>query len=264
MGGQRRVRSEESGSRQNLAQEDLNNLLLSFQNAFQGGGQGQGLGYESIAPILGTELQLQQQFGARFQEQQQAAIQRDPILSRLSQTAQRGLDSILSGIASGNNLPSDVRQNLLQEIRGSQAARGVLESPRAGLEEAVRLSGGREAFRAARLAQAAPFISAGLNLGSQGRDFSVLGQFAPGPSEMLQGNLQSRNLAFQSASMNANLGAQADAARGQLIGTGIGLAGTVATGGLLGGVGGAGFGAGAMGGLGQFFGFPAGFGQTVT
>lgn len=228
-GGTPRVRAEGQGQRQNLAQEDLFNFLNSVIQNFGAGGTGPGT--KAAKRLLRSELELSRKFGGALAEQQRELIAQDPILSRLSQGAQKGLDRIFGGLGTAGRLPGDIRSNLTSEIRGSLASRGILESPSGALEEAVRLAGGREAFRAQRIAQAAPFISAGLNLGQQPRNFSPLGQFAPSASGLFQGQLQSRQISAGVAAQNAQLKAQGQQGLGQLLGAGLGAAATIFSGG---------------------------------
>lgn len=230
MGGAPRVRAEGSSQRQDLAQEDMFNFLNSITQNFGPGGTGPGA--KAAKRLMNTELALSRQFGLPMgleqQRVQQGLIANDPILSRLSKGAQQGLDKIFGGLGTAGRLPDDLRQNFTQEIRRSFASRGIMDSPNAALGEAVRLAGGREAFRAQRIAQAAPFISAGLSLGSApARSFNPFQSFLPGPEALFGGQLQSRGIAAGVAGQNAQLRAQSQAATGQLLGSVIGAGATL-------------------------------------
>lgn len=81
-----------------------------------------------------------------------------------------------------NGLPADVTRGILQGVRGSSSARGLLDSGTAGLEEVAALMGGRENLRSNRLAQVSNFLS---NTTS-----SYIDKLFPGMSTIYQGELQ--------------------------------------------------------------------------
>ena len=173
----------------------------------------------------------------------------------------QGLDVLtqgLEGLGGGDDSAfTDLDRTVSDAVRARQAGRGLFESDFAGIEEGLALSGARERFRAGRLAQAAPFLGSGLSSAARGqRNFNIMGQFVPSAGGLLQGQLQSRGLRLGADRSQQELSSQADLARGQLIGTGIGLVGSIGTGGAFGALGGAGFGSGALQGAGSFFGLP--------
>lgn len=272
MGSRRRIESDDPANRRTRAQQDLRFLMESFSEAFapmEKDGRITSVGQGAIERLLGTELRLAERFGPRFEDVRsriaEQRIENDPRLRQLDRISARGLGTIFQGLQGLNEpgaLPSDVRANLQESVRGAQAARGVLDSSAGAVQEAARLAGGTEAFRASRISQALPFISAGTQIRqAPQRSFGVVGQFAPGPAQLLGAQLQSQQIGQQAEFADTQLALQADQARAELIKSGILLAGSVATGGALGAAGavgfGGGFGSGALTGLGAAFGIPA-------
>jgi hypothetical protein len=81
-----------------------------------------------------------------------------------------------------NGLPTDVSRGILQGVRGSSSARGLLDSGTAGLEEVAALMGGRENLRNNRIAQVSNWLS---NTTS-----GYIDKLFPGMSTIYQGELQ--------------------------------------------------------------------------
>lgn len=203
-----------------------------------------------LAEVASREqLRIQKELGPAFQELQRELTERsirlDPVASRLRTLAVRsiegqtrvrtkleqattlGLDELVRG-----ELPGDVQRSLLEDVRGAQAARGVVASPGAAIEEAARLAGGREAFRASRLGQAGAFLTQSQNLAAPGIGFAnVPGvpqlsppqQFLPTPGAVFSGGIQLSDLSQRAALANAQLDFQRMQAYGQLAGTALGF-----------------------------------------
>jgi hypothetical protein len=66
---------------------------------------------------------------------------------------QKAVISGLEGIENGG-IPDDMRRTITEQLRQSQAARGIIDSNVAGVEEVVRLMGGSEQVRSRRIAEA--------------------------------------------------------------------------------------------------------------
>jgi hypothetical protein len=250
--GRRRISSEKFSNRQSRGFEDLQILLGAFGRAGRRGGpRGESQIEKTLRRMLGSQFRLQEQFTPAFTEQAQRfneqAIANDPRLSILSEGTQGGLSEIFRGL-SGPGAGDAFGQGAINQFRSIAQARGLdINNPGAALQETLGFQQFREGVRDLRLRQAAPFISAGLGL-SQGVVNPVpgaLGSVLPSGGQLLQGQLQSRQLGLQADIANQELGLQADAARGQLFGNIVGLAGTI---------GGAAIGGPIGAGIGSFFG----------
>lgn len=98
----------------------------------------------------------------------------DPILASYRQTVMSGLEDMQDG------LPADFRRSLTEEVRSSQAARGIIDSDTAAIEEASRLMGGSEFIRATRLAEVQNYLSGVTSIG--------VNALMPSIGQMLQGS----------------------------------------------------------------------------
>lgn len=135
----------------------------------------------------------------------------DPILASYRSVVESGLEGLEDG------LPADFRRTLTQEVRASQASRGIIDSDMAAIEESARLIGGSELIRATRLQEAQNYLSGVTNLG--------VAALVPGAAQMLQGSVDSwgQRTAYSSGKNQMY---------GSLFGAGAGLA----LGGLTGGM----------------------------
>lgn len=136
----------------------------------------------------------------------------DPIFGSYRQAVQSGMEGVARG-----DIPDDFRRTLTEDIRKAQAGRGILDSDVAAIEEAVRLSGGREAVRAQRLAEADRYFS-GVTQGALGAFMPTLGTYLNADAESRAFNQQRAN------------NAQAETWR--RIGLGTDIAGSIISGGL--------------------------------
>lgn len=116
-----------------------------------------------------------------------------------SNAALRGYyENVLAGVSGdAGSLPADFQENILRDVRGSQAARGVLDSDTSGIQEAVALMGGREQIRAQRLNQANQLLTSGL--------LPTLDKFMPSSMDLL-----SAQMGLQQLAVNRGLGKQAN------------------------------------------------------
>ena len=170
------------------ANRDFRTFFNSLEEIIQGGRLG-----DVGQRLAGDELDLTKQFGGQFQDLAQQLFQRgisnDPTSKALqelglrqTELATQGLDGLENG-----GLPSDVRQNILNDVRGRSASQGFLENDNQAVVEAARLAGGREQFRAARLGQAQSILS---GVG-QSSTLNLPGQrgFSADPLGLLQGGV---------------------------------------------------------------------------
>lgn len=100
----------------------------------------------------------------------------DPILASYRQTVVSGIEDMQGG------LPADFRRSLTEEVRSSQASRGIIDSDTAAIEEASRLMGGSEYIRATRLAEVQNYLSGVTSIG--------VNALMPNIGQMLQGSAQ--------------------------------------------------------------------------
>lgn len=162
--------STSAGLRPGRVAQTFQALFRQFERVLEPQDGGPSRASRLAEQIAQDEIGLTSRFGREFldleQQLTERAIQGDPLARaqregalQLTGAATQGLQDILSG-----ELPADVRRTIEQDLRASQAARGVLDSGTAGVEEAARLAGGREFFRAQRLGQAAGILGGGLGL----------------------------------------------------------------------------------------------------
>lgn len=90
----------------------------------------------------------QSRFGRAISTYEDQLAAADPAFARYRQTIQHGLDGIENG-----GIPDDLRRTITENLRSSQAQRGIIDSNVGAIEEAVRLAGGSEMVRAQRLAE---------------------------------------------------------------------------------------------------------------
>lgn len=139
--------------------------------------------------------------GKNFAAAREAALGADPMLKSLFEQIFAGIEGDVS------ELPPDMQQNILKDVRGGQASRGVLESDTSAVEEAVSLLGGREQLRSRRLAQAGQLLSSGL--------LPKASDFLPSATDFLSAALSLEDLRLQRNLGKKGIGAQK---RGQTLG----------------------------------------------
>lgn len=109
----------------------------------------------------------------------------DPTLAAYRKAVMQGIE----GLDGPEGLPSDYKRTLLEDLRTSQASRGIIDSDTSAIEEAVRLSGGREAIRAQRLGEVQNYLAGVFN--------PAVGTVIPSIGQMLQGQMGSYGLNLQ-------------------------------------------------------------------
>lgn len=142
----------------------------------------------------------------------------DPVLASYRQTVMSGLEDMQDG------LPADFRRSLTEEVRSSQASRGIIDSDTAAIEEASRLMGGSEYIRATRLAEVQNYLAGVTSIG--------VNALMPGIGQMLQGSMNTYD-------MNMRRKAGIDQIRAGYVNQGIEGAGALIGMGMGGGAGGA-------------------------
>jgi len=163
-----------------------------------------GKAYEKYLPIvseyepkfLEQQLKMQEEFAQPFAE-----VERD-ILETVNPEVYSALNQLSQALTSRGDLTSldispEITKALQQEIRGSQAARGMVSSPVSALTEAQATLGARISERdkwlnlAQALAGGAPTVTAPTVAGSQ---FGAMG--TPQITAMTSLQQQANNLAF--------------------------------------------------------------------
>jgi len=140
----------------------------------------------------------------------------DPIFAAYRQQVSGGLAGIENG-----GIPDDFRRTITENLRASQAQRGIIDSNVGAIEEAVRLAGGTEAIRQQRLAEAQNYFN-GVTRGAIGAFMPDLSMFLGAQAQTSAFN-QARGQAGNEMLMN-QWGLGLDTAGG-LIGAGAGMAG---------------------------------------
>lgn len=112
---------------------------------------------ESARKIAESQLSIQEEFGDQFVDQRLKELERsDPIGAevrrKLGQEAIKDLDA-------GFGMGDDLRNQVVQQVRGSQAARGNILGNAAGQAEAFAVGDAAIRLRQQRLANASSFLS---------------------------------------------------------------------------------------------------------
>ena len=131
--------------------------------------------------ITGSQSGISQLLGGY----EQSLFNADPTLKQYASIVQGGLE----GITGGGGIPNDLRRSITEELRASQASRGILDSNVAATEEVVRLMGGEEQVRAQRLAQAQDYFRSIIGPG--------LSAIIPNMGDLLSGGLATSKLNLQ-------------------------------------------------------------------
>lgn len=136
----------------------------------------------------------------------------DPTMAAYQRMMSQGLE----GLDGPDGLPSDYKRTLLEDLRSSQASRGIIDSDTSALEEAVRLSGGREYIRAQRLGEVQNYLAGVFN--------PAMGAIIPSIGQMLQGSLGSYGLNLQADQTKLGYRTAQMGMIGDVAGTAIGVA----------------------------------------
>lgn len=131
----------------------------------------------------------------------QGLIEADPLLQQNFLALQAFGGQALQGIEGlDSGLPEDVRRGVLENVRSTSAARGIIDSPGAALQEAAQLGLSTERFRQQRMGQLGQFIGM-----SQGGLQSLV---SPGPQGLLSAGLERQAIAVGARGQSAQLGLQ--------------------------------------------------------
>lgn len=241
------------GVRPDRPSQDLMGLFAAMeklflpQEAFKGGEAILGEGESRLTNFLDAfnqqELESIQTWGKPFiklqQQLREESIQGDPLAKAQRDAALGTTNQLFSTISGGlegwekGELPADVERNIMESVRGSGAARGLLESPTEAVNESVRLFGGRDALRSNRIGQAMAFLGGsggqGFSNVPSGGGFGISSVFDPG-AFLSAGFNQQRQLSYGAAGQDA---ATKNARQDFFLGKGFDFAGG-ALGGLLG------------------------------
>jgi hypothetical protein len=139
--------------------EGIEGLLMSFEDLTAMGRIDYG---SRPVPKFYRDNPTQSRFGHALKGYEDSLAAADPAFAAYQKTIQSGLEGIESGI------PDDLRRSITENIRSSQAQRGIIDSNVAGIEEVVRLMGGQEAVRGQRLAQADQYFNSAVMPGISG------------------------------------------------------------------------------------------------
>ncbi len=150
---------------------DLTNLTLSYNELVESGRVRPGA--KAFRGLQGDESLLSHAIGS-YEDQLAKA---DPIFGQYRNSVQAGLKGLENG-----GIPDDMRRSITENLRSSQASRGILDSNTAAIEEVVRLMGGQEAIRSQRLGEAQDYFGSV----TQG----ALNAFLPNVSSLYGGELQ--------------------------------------------------------------------------
>jgi hypothetical protein len=128
----------------------------------------------------------------------------DPVFAQYQQLEQSALAGLNAG---GDGLPDDFRRTLTEDVRSSQASRGLVDSDTSAIQEAARLMGGSEQIRSSRLNEVQNYLSGVTN--------QALGYLLPNMNTAYQGELQ-RAVAGSNAALGSMGVQNTAAARGNV------------------------------------------------
>jgi hypothetical protein len=128
----------------------------------------------------------------------------DPVFAQYQKLEQNALAGLNAG---GDGLPDDFRRTLTEDVRSSQASRGLVDSDTSAIQEAARLMGGSEQIRSSRLQEVQGYLSGVTN--------QALGYLLPNMSTLYGGELQ-RSMAGANAALGSMGVQNTAAARGNV------------------------------------------------
>ncbi len=168
-----------------------------------------------LRPVDKNDPKSKSRLQADIEATREALLGGDPVLKGY-------YDNVLAGVSGDpSELPADMQNNILRDVRGSQAARGVLESDTSGIQEAVALLGGREQLRSRRLAQANQLLTSGV--------VPSMRDFLPSATEMMSAQLSSQQLRLQRQLGGGQIGVGQLGGYGNLLGGAGSLIGNLAS-----------------------------------
>lgn len=173
-------RSKNALNRGNLGSDllQMENLFLPYDQLVEMGrlkpGAKGGVG-KGFAGLSGNQSRI----GRDITGFESMLAESDPVFAQYQKVMQGSLAGMAEG---GDGLPADFRRTLTEDVRSSQAARGLVESDTSAVEEAARLMGGSEQIRSRRLSEATDYLS--------GVQKYALGFMLPNMSQLYGGELQ--------------------------------------------------------------------------
>jgi hypothetical protein len=192
-------------SKNALGRDNISTDLLQYENLFLPYDQLVSMG--RLAPgtngfqgIAGNQSRL----GRDISGFENTLASSDPVFGQYQQLEQNALKGLNAG---GDGLPDDFRRTLTEDVRSSQAARGLVDSDTSAIQESARLIGGSEQIRSSRLNEVQGYLSGVTN--------QALGYLLPNMSTLYQGELQ-RSIAGSNAALGSSKVQNDAASRGNV------------------------------------------------